>query len=227
MAKFRASLKSLLPRLYRTVYGHGSDYGPESLRALAPSQLQAFERLRGRYVHAWSVPTCAPVGYAGTPGPRHSDAKLASKVFVHAEPAKFYCESRAQTIPCDGHVPRGYRRIDLSRGSPAMLIVIEFTAHAAVTNFDSHYEINRTNPRDPGNPKCFPSGGSSFGPTQINLRAGQRVRYTEFVNTDCPGTAHITVGYVTVNGPSGSMPVPGLPGQSAEIPVGQTNFKIP
>jgi hypothetical protein len=108
-----------------------------------------------------------------------------------------------------------------------MLIVIEFTARAAVTNFDSHYEINRSNPSDPRKPKCLAAGGESFGPTQVNLRAGQRVRYTDFVNPDCPGNAHITVGFVTVNGPSGSMPVPGLPGQSAEIPVGQTDFKIP
>ena len=41
------------------------------------------------------------------------------------------------------------------------------------------------------------------------------------------GKAHITVGYVTVNRPSGSAPVPGLPGQSAEIPVGQTDFEVP
>ena len=85
-----------------------------------------------------------------------------------------------------------------------MLVVIEFTTHAAVTSFDSHYEINRSNLSDPGNPKCLPAGGGSFGPTQTNLYAGQRVHYTEFVNPDCPGMAHITVGYVTVNGPSGS-----------------------
>jgi hypothetical protein len=226
-AKFRAALKSRFPKIYRTVYGRGTNYVPGSLRALTPSQAQAFESLRKPYLRASSVPTCTPVGYAGTPGPRVSAAKMASKISVHAEPAKFYCESRAQTIPCDGHVPRGYRRIDLKRGPPAMLVVIEFTAHAAVTNFDSHYEINRSNPSDPGNPECLPAGGGSFGPTQINLRAGQRVRYTEFVNPECPGKAHITVGYVTVNGPSGAMPVPGLPGQSAEIPVGQTNFMIP
>jgi hypothetical protein len=41
------------------------------------------------------------------------------------------------------------------------------------------------------------------------------------------GKAHITVGYVTVNGPSGSAPVPGLPGQSVEIPLRQTDFKVP
>jgi len=226
-AKFRASLKSRFPKIYRTIYGHGTDYVPGSLRALTPGQAQAFESLRRPYLRASTVPTCTPVGFAGTPGPRVSAAKLASKISVHAEPARFYCESRAQTIPCDGRVPLGYRRIDLKRGPPAMLVVIEFTAHAAVTNFDSHYEINRSNPSDPGNPKCLPAGGGSFGPTQINLRAGQRVRYTEFVNPDCPGKAHITVGYVTVNGPSGAMPVPGLPGQSAEIPVGQTDFRIP
>jgi hypothetical protein len=49
----------------------------------------------------------------------------------------------------------------------------------------------------------------------------------EFIAAECHGVYHVTVGLVSTNGPSGSTPVPGLPGQSAEVPVGETNYVIP
>jgi hypothetical protein len=52
---------------------------------------------------------------------------------------------------------------------PELLLVIEFTAHAAVKNFDSHYGINVGDPRDPTGPRCPVSGENSFGPTQKNF----------------------------------------------------------
>jgi hypothetical protein len=166
------------------------------------------------------------VGYVPAPAPQITPARLASAVSVHAEPARFYCERQEETRPCDASAPAGYRRIDM-QGAPELLLVIEFTARAAVGNFDSHYEVNISGPTDPTGPRCPVSGENSFGPTQKNLRAGQRVRYTAFVHQGCPGRAHISVGFVTVDGPSGAMPVPGLPGQSAEIPVGETSFLVP
>ena len=171
--------------------------------------------------------TCRAVGYVAAAGQRVTASRLASRVSAHAEPARFYCERAQQTVPCNGPVPPGYRRIDTRLGPPELLLVVEFVAHAAVTNFDSHYEINTSDPPDPRNRQCPVAGASQFGPTQTNLRAGQRVRYTEFVDRACPGLTRIRVGYVTVDGPSGDMPVPGLPGQSGEIPVGQTTFAVP
>ena len=113
-------------------------------------------------------------------------------------------------------------------GPPEQLLVVEFTARVAVRNFDSHFEINTTDPIDRPNTRCPVSGGgSTFGPTDTDLHAGQHVRYITFFNPQCPGISHITVGLVTVNGPSGSMPVPGLPGQSPEIPVGHTSVNLP
>ena len=47
------------------------------------------------------------------------------------------------------------------------------------------------------------------------------------MNARCHGSIRVTVGYVTVNGPSGAKPVPGLPGQSAAIPVGHTTVVLP
>jgi hypothetical protein len=174
-----------------------------------------------------SQSTCPAAGYVAAPGQHFTASQLASKVSAHVEPARFYCEKAEQTVPCDGRVPRGYRRIDMRFGPPELLLVVEFTARAAVTNFDSHYEVNTSDPADPSNPKCPTAGASQFGPTQTNLRAGQRVRYTEWVDRACHGLSRIAVGYVTVDGPSGDEPVPGLPGQSGEIPVGQTTFVIP
>ena len=225
-ARFRAVLRARMPLIYRKVYRRGAS-AQGSLRALTPSQAQAFGALRRRYLRAGSVPSCPAVGYVATPGPQLGAAQLASNVSAHIEPARRYCERADQTVPCDARVPHGYRRIDMSGTPPEMLLVVEFTARAAVTNFDSHYEINTSDPNDPGKPRCPGAGAGQFGPTQQNLRAGQRVRYTEFVNRSCPGLSRITVGYVTVDGPSGAAPVPGLPGQSAEIPVGKATVAIP
>lgn len=176
---------------------------------------------------AESMSTCHAVGYVPAPGRRVTASQLASRVSVHVESARLYCEKAEQIVPCDGRVPPGSRRIDMRFGPPELLLVVEFTARAAVTSFDSHYEINTSEVVAPGNPKCQGAGASQFGPTQTNLRAGQRVRHTELVDRACPGLARIAVGYVTVDGPSGDVPVPGLPGQSAEIPVGHTTFAIP
>ena len=176
---------------------------------------------------AESMSICPAVGYVAAPGRHVTASQLASRVSAHAEPANHYCAKAGETVPCDGRVAPGDRRIDMRLGPPELLLVVEFTARAAVTNFDSHYEINTREPLAPGNPKCPGAGASQFGPTQTNLRAGQRVRYTEFVDRACPGLVRITVGYVTVDGPSGAEPVPGLPGQSAEIPVGEATLAIP
>ncbi len=182
-----------------------------------PSQIHELRRSR-----------CPTVGYAPISPSRHiTESEVASRVTVHAEPARFYCEHNGETVPCDGAVPNGYKRLGMGGGPPQLLLVIQFTSRIAITNFDSHYEINTSDPNDRANPQCPSAGAGSFGPTQTNLRAGQRVHYTTFVNPQCRGVSHITVGLVTVNGPSGAMPVPGLPGQSAEIPVGKTNFRIP
>jgi hypothetical protein len=224
-ARFRAALRASSPAIYQVLY-RDERFVRGSMQALTPSEARAFETRRAPYVRAL-LRKCPAVGYVAAPTPQITPARLASSVSVHAEPARFYCEKRGEdTRPCDAGVPAGYKRIDM-RGAPELLLVVEFTARAAVRNFDSHYEINISGPSDPTGPRCPVSGESSFGPTQKNLRAGQRIRFTQFVHQGCPGRAHIAVGFVTVDGPSGSMPVPGLPGQSAEIPVGETNFLIP
>jgi hypothetical protein len=225
-ARFRALLRARLPQVYREVYKRET-YVAGSLSRLTPRQAREFEVLRTPYLRAGSVPTCPAVGYVPARDRQLTAKQLASKISAHVETASRYCEKADETIPCDLRVPRGDRRIDMGGAPPEVLVIVEFTARAPVTNFDSHYEINTSDPSDPGNSRCPGRGAGQFGPTQTNLRAGQHVRYTEFVNRDCPGISHITVGYVTVDGPSGDEPVPGLPGQSAEIPVGATTVEVP
>ena len=82
-----------------------------------------------------------------------------------------------------------------------------------------------TDTHDPGKEEC-PEGGI-FGPTQTNLRPGQLVRYTQLVQRRCPGRSQIRVSFIAENGPGGDMPVPGLPGQGPEVPVGRTEVEIP
>jgi hypothetical protein len=224
-ASFRAVLRASSPAIYRALY-RDERYVRGSMHALTPSETHILETLRAPYIRAL-FHRCPAVGYVAAPAPQITPARLASSVSVHAEPARFYCEKREETRPCDAGVPVGYKRIDMRGTPPELLLVIEFRARAAVRNFDSHYEINISGPSDPTGPRCPVSGEDSFGPTQKNLRADQRVRFTQFVHQGCPGRAHVTVGFVTVNGPSGATPVPGLPGQSAEIPVGDTSFMVP
>jgi hypothetical protein len=225
-ARFRAALRARYPKIYRAIY-RSDPHLLGSLGALTSRERAAYEALRSPYLRAANGKTCPSVGYMAKPVAHFTPAQIASPIRVRAVPARFYCEKPELTVPCNTRVPRGYRRLDISARRPQLLLLIEFTARAAVTNFDSHYEINMSTPDDRGNPACPAPGGGSFGPTQVNLRAGQRVRYSMFVNPRCRGVSHIRVGFVTVVGPSGSMPVPGLPGQSAEIPVGHLDFTIP
>jgi hypothetical protein len=224
-ARFRAVLRASSPAIYRALY-RDEHFVRGSMSALTPREAHVFETLRAPYIRAL-FRSCPAVGFVAARAVQITPAALASPISVHAEPARFYCEKREETRLCDARVPAGYKRIDPQSGLPELLLVIEFTARTAVTNFDSHYEINISGPSDPTGPGCPVSGEKSFGPTQKNLRAGQRVRFTQFVHPGCPGRAHVTVGFVTVNGPSGATPVPGLPGQSAETPVGQANFTVP
>ena len=123
-------------------------------------------------------------------------------------------------------MPRGYKPLAMA-GPPEELLTVTFKAREAVTDFDSHYEIETTIPVDPRHPGFQEGCGGTFGPTQTNLRAGQLVRHTSFMNARCHGRTEVTVAYVRVNGPSGAQPVPGLPGQSTPIPVGKTTLTLP
>lgn len=220
-------LREALRRRYPAIYARlrfRAGLSPTGLASLSPRQLAELQALRTPL----REPACPDVGFLAPrrPGGSLTAAQLASPVSAHLQRAARYCERGETIVACDDAVPPGYKRLPM-KGPPRALLVVDFTAREAVTNFDSHYEIETTSPQDPRHPGFQEGCGGTFGPTQSNLRAGQRVRHTMFLNPGCHGVTHITVSYVTVDGPSGSMPVPGLPGQSTPIPVGETTVELP
>ncbi len=214
-----------------TLVGSGAITGA-AYRNAPPCRLLAREEAAATRERALRRPereaSCPAVGYEPL-NPRAGEltaAQLASPVTARLERARRYCERQLSVVACDRSVPRGYRPITLG-GPPENLLVVDFVAREPVKNFDSHYEIETTIPQDPRHPGFQEACGGTFGPTQRNLRAGQHIRFTQFMNAHCHGSIRVTVGYVTVNGPSGATPVPGLPGQSAAIPVGQATVVLP
>ncbi len=214
-----------------TLSGSGAITGAE-YRNAPPCRLLTQEQaaaIRERVLHRPErEASCPAVGYVplnANAGPLTA-ADLSSPVTADLEQARRYCEGQQSVVACGRSVPRGYRPITM-QGPPENLLVVDFVAREPVTNFDSHYEIETTTPQDPRHPGFQEACGGTFGPTQSNLRAGQHVRFTQFMNGRCHGSIRVTVGYVTVNGPSGAAPVPGLPGQSAAIPVGQATVVLP
>jgi hypothetical protein len=171
--------------------------------------------------------SCPAVGYAPFPTSHTTSAQIAAPIHVRFEPSSFYCEKPGeQAVPCKRHTPAGYRRIPRNPSHPEELIVISFRTRIAIKNYDRHYEINIANPASANHHTCPEAGGGSFGPSNSDFAAGQEVRFSQFFKPECAGLYRVTIGLVTVNGPSGATPVPGLPGQSGEVSVGQTDIRI-
>jgi hypothetical protein len=222
--RLREKLRITRPDIYARIYRNGRPF-PSGIGALSPHQIAQLETLRVPI--RFREPSCPAVGFvARGPQSELTTSQLASPVTAHLVRARRYCERSETLISCGHSVPRGYKPV-ATGGPPEVLLVVNFTARQAVTSFDSHYEIETSVPQDPRHPGFQEGCGGTFGPTQTNLRAGQNVNYRTFLNARCHGITHVTVAYVTVNGPSGAMPVPGLAGQSAPIPVGKTTITLP
>ena len=224
-ARVRETLRSEHPDIYAKLYRAGR-LRQHAVATLSPHQIAELQAVRGPI----REPSCPDVGFVAPSGPRTqlTASSLASPVSAHLQRARRYCERNEgeSLVPCDRTVPRGYKPLAM-KGPPELLLTVNFTAREAVTNFDSHYEIETRIPVDPRHPAFQEGCGGTFGPTQTNLRAGQRVHFVTFMNANCHGRTEVTVSYVRVNGPSGAEPVPGLPGQSAPIPVGKTTLTLP
>jgi len=165
---------------------------------------------------------CPPVGFVATPASEPTSAALAARISIRKLPARSYCAPRhgEGVGPCGAHVPRGFRR--LTGGWPSLLVEISFTSRVAITDSHSFYEFNLTMPRS----RTCTTGGN-FGPTNYDIRTGQRVSSRMFVPYRCPGIVRGSVSYVPLVGPATAMPVPGLPGQGTAIPVGSFAFRVP
>ncbi len=166
--------------------------------------------------------SCPPVGFVEPRTHIPTHAQLAAPLTVRALPARHYCAQLhgEKVMPCERGVPAGYKRLD--GGWPALLVQVEFTARVAITGSNSWYEIEVHYAHSHSCP-----GGGDFGPTDYDIRAGQRVHYRTFVPYRCHGLAHVTVAYVPTVGPAGSMPVTGLPGQGKPVLVGAVALRVP
>jgi hypothetical protein len=165
---------------------------------------------------------CPPVGFEASSASRPTSAQLATPVSVRKLPARSYCAAiHGEGIgPCGARVPAGFRR--LTGGWPSLLVEISFTSRVAITSSDSFYEFNLTTAHS----HTCTTGGAD-GPTNADIRVGERVRTRMFIPYRCPGIVRGSVTYVPLVGPATAMPVPGLPGQGTAIPVGNFAFRVP
>jgi hypothetical protein len=164
--------------------------------------------------------SCPPVGFVAPQRPRVTAAQVRTTVSVRTIAARFYCTKGEAIAPCDGAPPRGYRRV--FAGQPSLLALVSFTARVAVPDSASFYETELTYPHSRG---C--NTGGSGGPTNSDLRAGQRVTESMLVPYVCAGVFHGKVTYVPIVGPASSMAVTGLPGQGRPLLVGRFSFSVP
>jgi hypothetical protein len=225
--QFRSLLRARYPEIYERVYASGENPEMAPLSRLTPSQTRAFNALRLPFERGFEHFSCPTVGYAPLPVSHITRAQIAAPIHVRFEPSSFYCEKPGeQAVPCGRRTPAGYRRIPGNPSHPEELVVISFRTRIAIKNYDRHYEINIAIPASANHRSCPQAGGGSFGPSNSDFTVGQEVRFNQFFDPRCTGLYRVTVGLVTVNGPSGDMPVPGLPGQSGEASVGQTDIMI-
>lgn len=186
-------------------FGGGAGCGNGAFGEAALHGYTSVERITYRNGRACSdVPwgrTCAPVGWVNPKGPKLTTRDVATPITVNVVKAKSYCTSgpaaRLPVIACDGKVPRGYTRFDPGGGGPQVLVTVSFVARQPVTSDNSWYEWILNDPR---------SGQGSIGQgnsTQANVRRGQRITFTAFVD-DKRGVYHGTIGYVQNAGQNGS-----------------------
>jgi hypothetical protein len=172
----------------------------------------------------YTNPQCPAVGYVAPKTRLVTSAEVATHVSARVQRASSYCVSRTEVIrPCGRAAPPGYRRARAS-GREYLLLVVAWRTRVAVDNQDAHYEVYYGD-AGAGIKAC--AGGTNFGPTQTNLRAGQEVVFTDWLRRACPGALTGHVDFVQDTGPAGSTPVPHQPGEGPDIPVGTFTVSVP
>lgn len=145
--------------------------------------------------------TCQPVGYRAPRTTQLAASQVRAPISARVVAARSYCSSplSSTVVSCDGRIPRGFSRIT---GAPFVLIDVSFTARVGVTNSHSSYQADFNYAKSPG---C--TVGGTGGPTNTDIRAGQRIHIQDFVPLSCPGPVHGIVSYVQ----SSRLGPPGLP----------------
>lgn len=222
---YRARLHQRYPGLYRKL--RDAETHSRGLR-LSPRESAELESLAQRAAGSSPENPCPAVGYAPLRTTNFTSAEIATALHVRIESSRFYCEKQGLAVPCGPLAPAGLREIHMQPEDHELLVIVSLRTRIPITNYDRHYEILTSALKPSNNARCPGGvGGGNFGPSDSNYRVGQTVDFTEFIPSECRGSYYVKVGLVSTDGPSGAMPVPGLPGQSAEVPVGETKFNIP
>ncbi len=167
--------------------------------------------------------SCPPVGFVAPRRTVPSAARLSSRIDVRTVSAKSYCDQRAGNaiIACEGAPPAGFQRVEPGVAT-SLLVQVSFISHVAIKSSASYYDEELWFSHSPS---C--TSGGMGGPTDYDIRAGQRVRFDMLIPANCPGPVHGTIAYIPTTGAANSMPIIGLPGQGRSIPVGRFSFRAP
>jgi hypothetical protein len=169
-------------------------------------------------------PTCPAVGYVAPKTRLVTSSEVATPISARVESAHHYCVNATEIArPCNTVIPPGYHRTRPS-GHDYLLLVVTWRARVPVTSQAAHYEVYHGN-AGAGIKSC--GGGTSFGPVETDLHAGQEVVFTDWLPRACPGALTGRVDYVQDTGPAGSIPVPAQPGEGPDIPVGTFHVNVP
>jgi hypothetical protein len=168
-------------------------------------------------------PSCPPVGFVAPQRTVPSAHRLASPISVQKVAAGSYCVQRTGNaiVACEGRPPPGFQHT-VPAGEPALLVRVSFVSHVAIRSSASYYDAEL----EFSHSRSCKTGGMG-GPTDYDIRAGQRVRFDMLIPKSCPGLVHGTIGYVPTSGAASSMPIIGLPGQGRSILVGRFSFRNP
>jgi hypothetical protein len=211
-ARYRAALAARFPALAIEInhrFARLSSLTARQLDALRRTvRSKAYQTFVRSHAPRYEQAQCPLLGYVA-PQVRHvTTADVATPITVHLGKVAPECTTHGRRF-CT---------------PPVLHATISFVARVAVTNIDSHYEVNAAFIRSGPCPQG--GGGGSFGSTNTDLRAGQRV--TQPVSQiACPGVIRGTVVYSQNNGPSTDQTVPHLAGQSNGVLVGRFAIQVP
>jgi hypothetical protein len=214
-ARYSAALRARFPAIAK-VQVVGSTHVSKAVLAAARREQHSHAYASWSRAHRRllsDAASCPTVGYVAPRLHRVTSAEVKTPIHARIETANSYC------------VPAGFRRVRTQAARSSVLLVVTWTTRVAITNQDAHYEVYNTNTGT--DLKNCAGAGTSFGPTETDLRAAQKVIYTSWMPRQCPGLTHGSVTFVQDTGPAGSIPVPAQPGEGPDIPVGTFTARVP
>ena len=184
--------------------------------ALSGGRVLGVRYRNGRTCATTDNHTCGPVGYHAPHATRLTPAQVRAPISAHVVVARSYCSSpgTSTVVPCPTRLTPGFSRIG---GAPFVLIDISFTARLSVPNSHSRYQMDLTYAGSHG---C--TVGGVDGPTNADIRAGERVHMQDFHPLSCPGPVHGVVRYVQ----GSALGLVGLPGSPTATSVVVGRFVV-